>query len=94
MKKIVSLILISIMIIVIATNIYATEGVLGDGNSTTVTEEEYQDAQKENVENNATNNNTSLPQTGIEDYNVTIMLVITVGVALFAYKKILEYRDI
>ena len=56
-----------------------------------------------NTSNNTTNKaktyNTSeddedLPQTGIEDYNVGILLVICVASAIFAYKKINDYKNI
>lgn len=41
-----------------------------------------------------TNNNTNLPQTGIEDYNVGILLVICVASAIYAYKKVKYYKNI
>lgn len=41
-----------------------------------------------------TNNTTDLPQTGIEDYNVGILLIICVASAIFAYKKVSDYRNI
>lgn len=60
-----------------------------------------------NVTNNTANNTTNkaktyntseddenLPQTGIEDYNVGILLVICVASAIFAYKKISDYKNI
>lgn len=43
---------------------------------------------------NTNNNNTNLPQTGIEDYNVGILLVICIASAIFAYKKITDYNNI
>lgn len=43
---------------------------------------------------NTNNKNTNLPQTGIEDYNVGILLVISIASAIFAYKKIIDYRNI
>ena len=96
MKKIVSLILVSIMIMTISFSVFATEDVLG-GNSTHITDEEYQNAQKEEEEkvNKAENNVIgSLPQTGVEDYNVAILLVVFGACAIFAYKKVRDYRDI
>lgn len=41
-----------------------------------------------------TNSNTNLPQTGIEDYNVGILLVICVASAIYAYKKVKYYKNI
>lgn len=55
-----------------------------------------------NVKNNSTNNtkvyntnnNTDLPQTGIEDYNIGILMVICVASAVIAYRKINDYKNI
>ena len=41
-----------------------------------------------------TNNSTNLPQTGIEDYNIGILLIICIASAMFAYRKINDYRNI
>ena len=41
-----------------------------------------------------TNNTTDLPQTGIEDYNIGILLIICIASAIFAYRKITDYRSI
>lgn len=41
-----------------------------------------------------TNNTTDLPQTGIEDYNIGILLIICVASAIYAYKKVGDYRSI
>ena len=41
-----------------------------------------------------TNNNTDLPQTGIEDYNIGILMVICIASAIFAYRKISDYKNI
>ena len=43
---------------------------------------------------NATNNKANLPQTGIEDYNIGILLIICVASAIYAYKKVSDYRNI
>lgn len=61
--------------------------------------------EKENILGNNTNTNTAktyntnsnttdLPQTGIEDYNIGILLVICIASAMFAYKKITDYKNI
>ncbi len=41
-----------------------------------------------------TNNTKDLPQTGIEDYNVGILLIIFIASAIFAYKKISDYKNV
>ena len=55
-----------------------------------------------NVANNATNNTkvyntnntTDLPQTGIEDYNIGILLIICIASAIYAYRKVNDYKNI
>jgi len=98
MKKIISLIMLSI-IITISTVAFASEAVVNNAvvnnnavdnnvvknNVTTITGNEYDEAQKED---------TKLPQTGIEDYNLVILFVVCVAGAMFAYKKVNDYRDI
>ena len=43
---------------------------------------------------NTNNSKDDLPQTGIEDYNIGILLIICVGSAIFAYKKVNDYKNI
>ena len=44
---------------------------------------------------NRNNTNTTLPKTGIEDSLPTVVLVVVFGVsAVYAYKKIKDYRNI
>ena len=43
---------------------------------------------------NVSDNETEIPQTGIEDYNVGILLIICVASAIFAYKKINDYKNV
>ena len=127
-KKEIMIILISLILIVMTTNVFASDLVIGDNGSTTITGNEYDNAQipeEENTNtgnetnNNAaintntsntntsntntnkntaktynTNNKTDLPQTGIEDYNIGILLIICVASAMFAYKKVNDYRNI
>lgn len=96
MKKLVSLILIFMVIMTISIAVFATD-VLGDGNNTTtITGNEYQNAQQNDVlGNNSNNNNTSaLPQTGTQDYVAAILFVVFATGAIFAYKKVSDYRDI
>lgn len=45
--------------------------------------------------NTSSYNNTSLPKTGIEDSVLAVILVIVLGIsAVYAYKKIQDYRNI
>lgn len=104
-------------IVLLATEILATEPIIIGGN-------EYDTAQNietidDNTTNNASNalgntidntvdnnttnnsakrynstNNTTVPQTGIEDYNIGILLIIAVASAIFAYRKIKNYNNI
>lgn len=141
MKKIINIkeimiILISVLVITFSTTAFASDLVLGNNSATTITGNEYDNAQtvpednntvnntinnntnntnnsvnnntnntNNNVNNNTNNNtaktyntnnsnNTDLPQTGIEDYNIGILLVICIASAIFAYKKITDYKNI
>ena len=47
-----------------------------------------------NVKTYNTNNTSDLPQTGIEAYNIGILLIICVASAIFAYKKVNDYKNI
>jgi len=109
MKKLINLkeimiILISLLLIIVSTSVYATESVLGDetsnntdNNATTITGNEYNEAQNNNTGNNQnknTNTNTALPQTGIEDTGLGILLIACIGSAIFAYRKVSDYRNI
>lgn len=135
MKKVTSvkeitIILISLILIVMATSVNATTPQLQLGNNndneaTQVPKNEYDNAQmmdedKNNVtkdpvtesKNNTTNtnnsvnnkvnntkvyntnNSTNLPQTGIEDYNIGILLIIFTASAIFAYRKVTDYKNI
>lgn len=90
MKKLISLIILSVMIMMVSVNVFATDPVLGDdSNATTITGNQYEDAQK-----NTQNNDTTLPQTGVENYGSGILLVVFASSAIFAYKKVSDYRGI
>lgn len=127
-KEIITILISVVLITVLATTVNATGLVLGDNNTTTITGNEYDNAQtvpedknttnnttnniidtnnttNTNTNNNSntntnntkvynTNNTTDLPQTGIEDYNVGILLIICVASAIYAYRKINDYRSI
>lgn len=88
MKKLISLVLISLMIIAFSANVFASNPVLGNepNNTTTITGNEYENAQK--------NNATTLPQTGVENYSLGIILVVCAASAIFAYKKVSDYKGI
>lgn len=48
-----------------------------------------------NEQNVNTENETSgLPQTGIEDYNIGILLVIFVAASIYTFKKLKEYKNV
>ena len=137
MKKVINvkeimIILISVILITLCTTVFASGLVLGNNNATTITGNEYENAQTVPTDNNTVNNNTNntvnnntnnnvnntntnvsnnntknntvtkyntnnstdLPQTGIEDYNIGILLVVCIASAIFAYKKINYYKNI
>ena len=138
MKKVISvreimIVIISVLLITFASEVFATDLVLGgdnNNNATVITGKEYDNATTipDNTANNTTNDNTTnntnnttnntvntsnnkvnntnntkvyntnntsdLPQTGIEDYNIGILLIICVASAIFAYKKINDYKNI
>ena len=95
MKKLVSLILVFMVIMTISVAVFATD-VLGDDNTTTITGNEYEDAQQNDVlnNNNSNNNTATLPQTGTQDYAIAMLFLVFATGAIFAYKKISDYRDI
>lgn len=37
---------------------------------------------------------TDLPQTGIEDYNIGILLIICVAASIYTYKKMKDYKNV
>ena len=83
----------------LATTVFAD--VLGDDETPTISGDEYNSAQngtKNNIvnTNNKVNvsNNSALPQTGIEDSGMGILLIVSVAFAIFAYKKVSDYRNI
>ena len=126
MKKIINvkevmMILVSIVVITSATNVFAIDAVLGTNTTADViTPDQYQNVQNietnntsiNNTSNNTnsgnnavinntsvnnsskTNNTTNLPQTGIEDYNIGILMVICIASAIYTFKKVQEYKNI
>lgn len=49
-----------------------------------------------NTQNNAAKryNTTTIPQAGVEDYNIGIILIVAVGSAIYAYTKIKDYNSL
>lgn len=116
--KVLVVFLISLTLIAVSISVFATDPLVYGSNGTTLSGNEYQNAQTPETENNTktdltnntlnstsnntvnnaktynTNNKTDLPQTGIEDYNIGILLIICVISAIFAYKKINDYKNI
>lgn len=118
------MIMLSLVIIGVTTQVLATDSVLETGNNTptTITSDDYNNAASIPVDTNYTTNNTNntnnttnnvsnglntssaynsadededeLPQTGIEDYNIGILLIICVGAAIYTYKKMKDYKNI
>lgn len=37
---------------------------------------------------------TDLPQTGIEDYNIGVLLIICVAASIYTYKKMKDYKNV
>jgi len=71
----------------------------GNNTANNVTNNILNNVTKNNTTNNSVkkynaNNTTDLPQTGIEDYNIGILLIICVASAIFAYKKVSDYKNI
>ena len=71
-----------------------TNGNNSNGNNTNQNNTNGNNTKGNNTKVYNTNNNTDLPQTGIEDYNIGILLIICIASAIFAYRKITDYRSI
>ena len=68
-----------------------------NGTTETISPDQYEGAQKEDKENKKDNENKkedSLPQTGIEDSGLGLLLIVCIGSAIFAFKKVSDYRNI
>lgn len=67
----------------------------GNNNTGNNTNTNNTNANKNNTNNSSVYNNTNLPKTGIEDSIPVAMLVVVFGIsAVYAYKKIKDYRNI
>lgn len=68
----------------------------GNTNNANANRSNTNNTNRNNTNNtNRNNTNTTLPKTGIEDSLPTVVLVVVFGVsAVYAYKKIKDYRNI
>ena len=79
--KVVMIILVAILLISVSTRVFATE---------VITPDQYEGAEEDKEDKKE----ESLPQTGAEDYWVVMLAVFCVGSAMFAYRKVSDYRNI
>lgn len=117
--KIISILLISVVVMSLATAVYAANendtgyndltNTLTNGSTNNTNTNSNNTANNTNVTNNTANNtnktnntnnssiynSTNLPKTGIGDSIPVAMLVVIFGIsAVYAYKKIKEYKNI
>lgn len=103
--KVVLVMILSLMLILFSTNVLATDEyedltqALGAGSGNNNANTGNTNTGNTNANNNTNNssiyNNSSLPDTGISDsIPVMILLVVFAISAVFAYKKIKEYKNI
>ena len=104
--KLFSILTISVMVVMFTTNVMAATNDTIDltntiGNNSSNNANTNANTNKSNTNTNNANkansvyNNTNLPKTGIEDSIPVAMLVVVFGVsAVYAYKKIKDYRNI
>ena len=92
--QIVTILLVSAMVMLFSTTVNAANTSSNNTNSNTNTS----NTNKSNNTNNSSvynNTNNNLPKTGIEDSIPVAALVVVFGVsAVYAYKKIKEYKNI
>lgn len=111
--KVVTILLISTMVILFSTNVFAADNDAGfqdltstlnntNGTNTGNTNKNNANANVNNTNTNKTNtnnssiyNNTDLPKTGVESSIPVVALLVVFGVsAVYAYRKISDYRNI
>ena len=107
--KLFSILLISVMVMMFSTSVLAADNTFNElpltlnntntnntNTNTNNTNTNNTNTNNANKTNNTTiYNNTSLPKTGIEDSIPVAMLVVVFGIsAIYAYKKIKDYRNI
>lgn len=111
--KVVTILLISTMVILFSTNVFAADNdtgfqdltsTLNNTNGTNTgntnknnanTNVNNTNANKTNTNNSSIYNNTDLPKTGVESSIPVVALLVVFGVsAVYAYRKISDYRNI
>lgn len=108
--KLFSILLISVMVMMFSTSVLAADSAIdlplnSSKNNTTDNNTKADNTNNKNTNNTNTNknnannssiyNNTNLPKTGIEDSIPVAMLVVVFGIsAVYAYKKIKDYKNI
>ncbi len=111
--KMISILLVSAMVILFASNVYAANDVYDDltllnntnsgSTNTNVTNNTATNLTTNNTTNNTTNKtnnssvytNTNLPKTGLTDSIPVAALIVILGIsAVYAYKKVKDYRNI
>ena len=77
------------------TNTNSTGNTNNTSNSSNTNNTTNTNNTKNNTNNSSVYNNTNLPKTGLEDSVPVAMLVVVFGIsAVYAYKKIKDYRNI
>ncbi len=106
--KVVSILIISVMVMIFSTNVFAADNTNGftqltlDGSNTAANNTNTNNTNTNNtntnsnkVNNTSIYNNTNLPKTGVASSIPVAMLVVVFGIsAVYAYKKIKDYRNI
>lgn len=104
--KVISILLISVMVMLFATTVNAADDNSYNDLTSTLTGNNSNSANNANNTNNSSNmtnntnnssvyNNTSLPKTGAADSIPVAMLVVVFGIsAVYAFKKVRDYKNI
>ena len=66
--------------------------VISSGDNTTTTSNGVNTSSAYNTVDEEEEDN--LPQTGIEDYNIGILLIICVAISIYTYKKMRDYKNV
>ena len=95
MGAIISLIVVAMANQVFADNVTDLTNALGNSSSSSNSSSTNNISSNTALNNTSSYNNTSLPKTGIEDHIPATILLVVFGVsAVYAYKKIQDYRNI
>ena len=107
LKEIMIVLMSVVIIALIANTAFAVDpsSTLGGDDYNNAQQPQVSNSNSNNSNNNSNSNNSSnnnsrnnssnnTAQTGIEDYNVGILLVICVASAIYAYKKVKYYKNI